>query len=212
MELKQKVNGVTYKRRATMPFRRAIGFVHGTEAPNTQIEREIAATIARYASEGGLVPATLIACERQAYFATDDDTVRLTFDEDIRWSDAGMSFESSPSATRRILDSDLVLLEVKCGEAMPLWLVRAMSSLDMQPTGFSKYGLAWKHEMILRGMTTASDGLAPAIAHARAGNVAKARRDRSMPPVARREEHRTARRASMSQANAGLIRKLRASA
>lgn len=167
LELKQKVDGITYKRRASMPLSRALAFVSGRGNPVTQIEREIAATVARYAPNGGLVPATVISCERQAFYATDDQGIRLTFDEGIRWSDSDMTLMGSPDTERRILDDDLVLLEVKCGTAMPLWLVSVMSSLNMRQTGFSKYGMAWKQDMIAKGLTTASDGLAPAIAHAR---------------------------------------------
>lgn len=167
LELKQKVDGVTYKRRATMTLARALAFASGNGDPKTQIEREIAATVARYATEGGLVPATVISCERQAFFATEDANVRLTFDEGIRWSGSDTSLSGETRFPRRIIDDDLVLLEVKCGEAMPLWLVKAMSSMGMRATGFSKYGMAWKQDMVSRGLTTATDGLAPAIAHAR---------------------------------------------
>lgn len=186
LELKQKVDGVTYKRRATMPLSRALEFVAGNGDPSTQIEREIAATVARYAGNGGLAPATLIACEREAFFATEDRNIRLTFDDGIRWSNTGLSLSDGGRDETAILDDDLTLLEVKCGEAMPLWLVSAMSELGLRQTGFSKYGMAWKHQMIASGFTTASDGLAPAIAHARgldASRQVPARRPESVIPA-----------------------------
>ena len=167
LELKQKVDGVTYKRRTTMNLRRALAFVSGYGDPETQIEREIAATVNRYARNGGLRPSMLISCEREAFFAKDDPGIRLTFDEGIRWSDTDMTLTQAAVAEHRIMDADLVLLEVKCGAAMPLWLVRVMSSLGLRQTGFSKYGMAWKQLMVASGLSTASDGLEPIVAHAR---------------------------------------------
>lgn len=167
LELKQKVKGVTYKRRATMPLDRALAFVAGHGVPETQIEREIAATVSRYSSCGGVAPAMMISCERQAFFAVDDPSVRLTFDEGIRWSDERLSMTEATDGNTRVLDDDLVLLEVKCGAAMPLWLTRAIASIGLRSTGFSKYGVAWKQRLVASGMTSATDGLAPAIAWAR---------------------------------------------
>lgn len=167
LELKQKVKGVTYKRRATMGLSRALSFVRGDGDPETQIEREIAATVARYARNGGLRPAMLISCEREAFFATDDPSVRLTFDEGIRWSDTDLALTEAAGTEHPVMDDDLVLLEIKCGPAMPLWLVQPMSSLGLKQTGFSKYGVAWRQLMVASGKSVASDGLAPIVAHAR---------------------------------------------
>lgn len=167
LEVKKKLRGTTYKRRARMPLARALRFVGGDGDPRTQIEREIAATVARYRSDGGIRPYMLVSCEREALYATDDRDVRITFDEAIRWSDDEPSLSRPAAAWHYLLDDDLVVMEVKCGRGMPLWLVRSLSALGLRPTGFSKCCIAWKQRAIVLGETTATDGLAPAIAHAR---------------------------------------------
>lgn len=141
LELKKKVKGITYKRRAPMPFNRALAFVAGEGHPETQIEREIAETVSRYAEN--IVPTVLIACEREAFFCKEDHDLRLTFDMNVRWSsDASLSSESTEG--KMILDDGLCILEIKCGDAFPLWLTRVMSEMGLFPVGCSKYGKAWQ--------------------------------------------------------------------
>ena len=65
VELKKKYNGVVYKRRISMPQQQAMDWIcDGTDAPDTQIGREIEYFRNYYT---GLHPAVYLSYEREAY-------------------------------------------------------------------------------------------------------------------------------------------------
>jgi hypothetical protein len=68
--------------------------------------------------------------------------LRITFDTNIRYR----TEELSPSGKDRgktILPSEAVILEVKTGGGMPLWLSRTLDELKIYPGKFSKYGRSY---------------------------------------------------------------------
>lgn len=140
LELKKKHKGMTYKRRATMTLERALEFVAGRGDPETQIEHEIAAAIARY--DEGVHPVALVACEREAFFSESDPSLRITFDESIRWNGCFPSLSGGTSGAH-LLPKGTCVMEIKSGEALPMWLARTLSEMGLFPVGFSKYGKAW---------------------------------------------------------------------
>ncbi len=139
LELKKKCDGVVYKRRATMSAERAASFLAGHGDPQNQIERELDFSIRRY---GGLQPAAFIAYDREAFYATDDHEFRMTFDRRVRFRTEGLTLTQGDEG-RQILDDGLVLLEVKTGGAIPLWLVRFLSAEHIFKSSFSKYGTVY---------------------------------------------------------------------
>ena len=42
----------------------------------------------------------------------------------------------------------MVLLEIKAPGAVPLWLAHILGELDVFPTGFSKYGVCYKNNIL----------------------------------------------------------------
>lgn len=156
LELKKKCDGVTYKRRAAMTLRRALAFVDGRGDPATQIERELDFAARRYE---GLAPVTLTACERQAFLGEGGDGLRLTFDRGIRYRDCGAEGLSGEADGTGLIGDGMCLLEVKCGDAMPLWLARALAGVGARRTGFSKYGRAWQDEVARARAAAAPQGI-----------------------------------------------------
>lgn len=143
LELKKKADGIVYKRRCTMPVERAEAFLAGRGDPKTQIERELDYAIRRY---GGLSKNAFVAYDRQAFYAADDHEFRMTFDERVRvrWDRLTLSSDSSGE---QILPDGKILLEVKAGGAMPLWLARFLSKERIFKTSFSKYGYAYQRRL-----------------------------------------------------------------
>lgn len=141
MELKKKYDGIVYKRRISLRQNEAADFINsGASLPNDgQIEREIEYFTKFY---GGLVPAMYICYDRNAYFSEEDPGLRVTFDRNILWRTDNVRLTSRPSG-RQLLKPGQSLMEIKCGAAMPLWLVKLLSELQIRQISFSKYGTAY---------------------------------------------------------------------
>ncbi len=143
IELKKKYQGIVYKRRIKMPMDEAFAYISGQSSRTGQIEEEINYFIETYE---GIAPAMYIAYDRSAFFASHDPELRITFDDHILWRDEDVSL-SSDIYGHSILESNQCVLEIKCAEAMPLWLVKALTANHIYKTSFSKYGQAYLSKM-----------------------------------------------------------------
>ena len=143
LELKKKCDGIVYKRRCTLPLAEAHALLMGQREPETQIEREIAFSARRYE---GLEAAMFVAYDREAYYAADDHEFRMTFDRAVRcrWDDIRLAGDTEG---KLLMGSDQNLLEVKCAQGMPLWLVDFFSAEGIRKGSFSKYGTAVTHQL-----------------------------------------------------------------
>lgn len=140
VELKKKYHGVVYKRRLSLPQETALQWVQGGAIPkDTQIAREIDYFLRFYDS---LKPKVFLAYDRQAYFCKDDRNFRVTFDENIRFRRDALTLDSDATGTP-ILDSNLVLMEIKSANSIPLWMIRVLSDAHIYKTSFSKYGTVY---------------------------------------------------------------------
>ena len=180
LELKKKFDGVVYKRRCTLPYDDAHALLMGARAPKTQIEREIAYSAGRYE---GLTPMMFVAYDREAFYAQDDHEFRMTFDRAIRcrWDD--LSLDGSTNGCL-LTARNQSLLEVKCAQGMPLWLVDFLSAEHIYKGRFSKYGaavtcqmeaerrlVAVKRQISVRRPATNTEGIMPGRRVAAMGGV-----------------------------------------
>ena len=67
----------------------------------------------------------------------------MTFDENIRYRQTRLTLDSKVWG-RPVLQPDLVLMELKTSDALPLWMVQALSRQRIFKTSFSKYGVAYQ--------------------------------------------------------------------
>lgn len=139
LELKRKVNGVVYKRRAALTQKAADDFFGGGELVGGQIEREISYFRNYYKK---LVPACLIIYDRVAYREKQGD-LRLTIDYNPRYRLSDLNLSTSMEGVS-LLPKGCAILEVKAQGAIPLWLSTIMSELKIYKSNFSKYGEAYK--------------------------------------------------------------------
>ena len=141
-ELKKKFKGVVYKRRSNLTLHEAEDWLYrgvpGVE--QDQGMREIDWFRGLYEP---LQPRVMIAYDRIAFLGAEDDGLRLTFDENIRFRQNRLSLRLGADG-ERIIPEDRVLMEIKVPGAMPLWLCRALSDLDIYPNRFSKYGTCYQ--------------------------------------------------------------------
>ncbi len=142
LELKKKFRGVVYKRRAIMTLAESERYLErGIKPYESQILSELDWAMKVY---GWPKPAMLIACEREAWFDGEHPDLRLTFDRGIRYRQRELHLSSGSMGTS-LLPEDTVLLEIKTGGAMPLWLADALDGEGILPGSFSKYGAAYVH-------------------------------------------------------------------
>lgn len=153
VELKKKYASVVYKRRLALDYRTAESYLKmGSRSRNSkgvspkcktasdlQICREIDYVLSAYRN---LSPAVLLTYEREAYYGRDDHDFRITFDRNILWRDYSLCLNSGIFGIPLVTD-DQILMEVKTTGAIPLWLVRILSSNHIYKTSFSKYGAAY---------------------------------------------------------------------
>ena len=138
LELKKKYRDVVYKRRETFLLSSAESFVERPE-PFSQITREIEYVLAFYRN---LQPAMAIFYDRRSYVGLEDPSLRITFDRDVLYRNYDLDLTKGIYG-ERALPNGKVLMEVKCSDAMPLWLCRELSTLGVKKTSFSKYGKAY---------------------------------------------------------------------
>lgn len=141
VELKKKYKGIVYKRRALLSLAHATAFLSGGRQlrQSSQVLREIEWFLGYYQPEAKVY----LAYDRLALFGKEDEAVRVTFDQNIRFRDHSLDLAQG-SRGKSLLDTDHILMEVKVPQSMPVWMSRLFSELSIQPTSFSKYGMFYK--------------------------------------------------------------------
>ena len=142
VELKKKYKHVVYKRRISLPHKKAVEWLSGQEHPDkhTQIANEIDYFLELY---GTLHPTIFLSYEREAYYTTDGSDFRITFDDNILCRQDELSLQTDAYGIP-ILPEDKVLMEIKCSGGIPLWMTEILSKEKIFKTSFSKYGTAYR--------------------------------------------------------------------
>jgi SPX domain protein involved in polyphosphate accumulation len=143
VELKKKYDGIVYKRRETMTLDQSNDYMESGVAPEkkrSQIMKEIDWFRHYYKNLG---PAMHISYDREAYYSREDSSLRITFDENIRWRCMNLKLDDGVGG-KPILKTGQHLMEIKVGGSMPLWLSRLLDDEGIYPTSFSKYGRAYR--------------------------------------------------------------------
>ena len=145
LELKRKAYGIVYKRRvkSTIPLVEKFFAGSGDICAGGQINREITYFRDYY---GTLVPACMIIYDREAFFEPGGD-LRLTIDHRPRYRtdhlDLTYSMDGLP-----LRPPGHTILEIKVQEAMPLWLTRILDEGHIYKNSFSKYGEAFRQQLL----------------------------------------------------------------
>ena len=145
LELKRKAYGIVYKRRveSTIPLVNRFFAGEGDICAGGQINREITTFRDFYRT---LVPACLIIYDRTAYFEPDGD-LRLTIDQNPRYRADDLTLTKSMEGIS-LLKEGWTILEVKVQGAMPLWLSSILSEGRIYKGSFSKYGEAYRQQLL----------------------------------------------------------------
>ncbi len=142
VELKKKYRSVVYKRREVLPYQEAMTWIETkhTGRTDSQISNEINYCLEHYET---LHPTMFLSYEREAFYEKDNADFRVTFDDTILARDTELSLVTQVYGTS-ILPEGMVLMEIKCAGAIPLWMTDILSREKIYKTSFSKYGTAYR--------------------------------------------------------------------
>ena len=135
LEIKKKCGGIVNKRRTQMKLEEAVFFVKTGKIPKIQdyMNGQVLKELEYLFSKEALMIKTWIKYDRIAYFSKERKDLRITFDTNIR--------SKRPCCEEQVLLSDdWIILEIKAGQNMPLWLTKILTDYHLQPASFSKYG------------------------------------------------------------------------
>ena len=141
VEFKKKLDGIVYKRRTKAICKDVIEDIYNCQFTDSQISNEIKYALNYY---NNLHPAFYIGCTRTSYKAKDDDFLRITFDSDIKYRRNNLCLKAD--ITDKSV-TDKIVMEIKVGNAMPLWLCEILDEVKAYPRGFSKVGTAFEKEV-----------------------------------------------------------------
>ena len=181
VELKRKFDGVVYKRRLGLPEKDAmkwmagsgdLSVMRGLMAESPQVAGEIEYFRSMYR---GLRPALYLSYDREAYRMKKGAALidggadfRVTFDTNILCREDDLTLRSEAYGAS-MLEDGMVLMELKCPGAIPVWMAKVLSEERIYKTSFSKYGTAYcrfmsetpaerAHCIAVRGLSSAAAG------------------------------------------------------
>lgn len=141
-EIKQKVNNWVHKRRTMLTLEEGYRFVELWSRPgpvridssNEQVEREIW----HFQKSYRLEPKVIVRYERHALESLHDPELRITFDRKLTCRSGSLRLEAE-EREHPFVKPDFVIMEVKAGRSVPLWLSRMLAEFGCGRSGVSKY-------------------------------------------------------------------------
>ncbi|MBR4225114.1 MAG: polyphosphate polymerase domain-containing protein [Oscillospiraceae bacterium] len=144
LELKKKFSGTVYKRRVAMTLAEAVEHAKSGIVPvQSQIMSEIDYSVKHWQA----YPKLMMCYDRIAMYGIQDSSLRMTFDFAIRCRRDDLTPLYGDKG-HLLTTSDEVLMEIKIAEAMPMWMVKALSELRAYPVSYSKYGEYYTRELL----------------------------------------------------------------
>jgi len=141
VEIKQRVDRVTQKRRIVLSYRDAMRLCNDRRFPEEYCPDDEATLneIYVYLWQYNLRPVSIVQYERQAFIGTDYDIgLRVTFDTSLQYQTRNLLLHEEPS-TLPMLPPDRVVMEIKVNERIPYWLTEMIAAHNLNMVRISKY-------------------------------------------------------------------------
>ena len=140
VEVKQRVNRTTQKRRASLSYADA-NRVCGGHEPQVVQDRDTAvvAEVLAMVGEFTLRPTTVVGYVREPFEGRDEETgLRVTIDSRVRGRDRDLDL-GLETENRFVVRPDFSIIEVKINERVPYWLTDWIARHNLQLIRMSKY-------------------------------------------------------------------------
>ncbi|MFF8699914.1 polyphosphate polymerase domain-containing protein [Streptomyces albidoflavus] len=141
VEIKQRVNRVTQKRRITLPYGVARQLCDGRElVPHSVRERAFVEEVLELVVRLNLRPAAITGYQREALVGRDADTgLRVTLDRRVRGRDRDFHFGTRTPENRFTIPPHLAVMEIKVNERTPYWITDLAARRNLNLVRVSKY-------------------------------------------------------------------------
>jgi hypothetical protein len=138
VEIKQRVNRVTQKRRIQLPYREALRLCAGQE-PLDCDDRGFVDEVLDLVGRLDLRPTAMTGYQRQAYLGRGAELgLRVTFDQRVRGRDRDFHL-ATDTDNRFIVPAGKAIMEVKANERVPYWITDLTAAHNLQVVRISKY-------------------------------------------------------------------------
>lgn len=140
VEIKQRVDRVTQKRRALLPYRDALQlcnerYVPEHDSQDTAAINEIVSMVWQY----DLRPASIVRYTRQALVSPEYDIgLRVTFDTDLSYQVNRLELDNEPNGLP-LFPAGWIVVEIKVNERIPNWLAELIALHNLNLVRISKY-------------------------------------------------------------------------
>jgi hypothetical protein len=140
VEIKQRVNRVTQKRRLALPYGAARRWLDHREPPQSSgAERYFIDEVTTLVGNLDLRPIVTTGYLREAFIGRDADLgLRVTIDHKVHGRDRDFHFAAG-APNRFIIPPRLAVVEIKANERVPYWVTDLAARADMSVIRISKY-------------------------------------------------------------------------
>ncbi|MEW6402252.1 MAG: polyphosphate polymerase domain-containing protein [Chloroflexota bacterium] len=140
VEIKQRVDRVTQKRRAVLTYGDALRLCNDRRLPKCSPEDEpVIEEIYAFLWHYNLRPMSIVRYDRHALMGAEYDIgLRVTFDTSLSFQSHCLRLHEEPSALP-MLPAHQVVMEIKVNERMPFWLTELIADSNLQIVRVSKY-------------------------------------------------------------------------
>lgn len=140
VEIKQRVNRVTQKRRVALPYRLARDLCDGRRmVDHAPGERAFLDEVLELVCGLDLRPVAMTGYQREAFVGRDSDVgLRVTLDHRVRGRDRDFHL-GADAENRLIVPATFSVLEIKANERVPYWLTDLAARANLSVVRMSKY-------------------------------------------------------------------------
>ncbi|PKO05058.1 MAG: vacuolar transporter [Chloroflexi bacterium HGW-Chloroflexi-3] len=141
VEIKQRIDRVTQKRRIILPYNDAITLCNLRQLPAelSNKDNEIYKEIQSFTWHYNLRPVSIVHYQRQAFVGGDFDLgLRITFDTNMVSQTYPLRINDL-TQTSLMFNPDQVIMEIKVNERIPYWLTEMVASYNLRMVRVSKY-------------------------------------------------------------------------
>jgi hypothetical protein len=140
VEIKQRVNRVTQKRRIELPYGSAKRWLDTREAlACDRSQKGFVDEVTTLVGNLDLRPIVTTGYLREAFVGRDADLgLRVTIDHEVHGRDRDLHFASG-ATNRFIIPPKLAVVEIKANERVPYWVTDLAARIDMSVVRISKY-------------------------------------------------------------------------
>ncbi|MEH3138508.1 MAG: polyphosphate polymerase domain-containing protein [Mycolicibacterium neoaurum] len=140
VEIKQRVNRVTQKRRVPLPYGTALRWLDGRQEIDCEPhQRAFVHEVTALIGNLDLRPVVTTGYLREAFVGRDADLgLRVTIDHKVHGRDRDFHFASG-AENRFIIPPKLAIVEIKANERVPYWVTDLAARSEMSVVRVSKY-------------------------------------------------------------------------